>query len=244
MAKNADGPWFGAPEAPALAQAATAAYYGHVAHARDLLDRARESAKRRGAKDLAAQIEINTAVREVLFGNFAEAKQAAREALDGQADEEVEGLAAIVFALTGNAAQAQKLADDLDRRVPDGTMVQFNYLPAIQAALAFAKGTKEDAVANIRRESPYELAPYVCTHFCRFTCAVKFIWKCIRELEPLASFRKSLTSEASFCIRLLPRSHILAWAAPMRCRATPPKRKPPIKTSSRCGKTPTPTSPS
>ncbi|MGA8766317.1 MAG: protein kinase [Candidatus Acidiferrales bacterium] len=158
MAKNADGPWFGPPEAPADAQASTAAYYGRLAHARDLADRAVESAKRRGAKDLAAQIEMRAAIGEAVFGNFAEAKKATLDAENGLTDVQVEERAAIVFALAGDTAEAQKLAEDLNRRSPNDTIVQFNYLPVIRATLAFKRGNAQEALENLRNASPYELS--------------------------------------------------------------------------------------
>jgi eukaryotic-like serine/threonine-protein kinase len=40
------------------------------------------------------------------------------------------------MALAGDAARAKVLADDLGKRFPDDTIVQFNYLPTLHAQLS------------------------------------------------------------------------------------------------------------
>ena len=47
---------------------------------------------------------------------------------------DVEYAAAFALALAGDLPRAQSLADDLARRFPEDTSVQFNYLPAFRAS--------------------------------------------------------------------------------------------------------------
>ena len=58
-----------------------------------------------------------------------------------------------MFALAGDTAEAQKLAEDLNKRSPNDTIVQFNYLPVIRATLAFKRGNAQEALENLRTVS-------------------------------------------------------------------------------------------
>ena len=60
--------------------------------------------------------------------------------------------------MIGDSTRAQALADDLQKRFPEDTIVQFNYLPTLRAQLALAvpnDGAK--SVATLTAASPYEL---------------------------------------------------------------------------------------
>lgn len=57
----------------------------------------------------------------------------------------------------GNDRQAQNLTDDLAKRYPEDTIVQYNYLPTIRAKLAVSKGDASEAIENLRVGAPYEL---------------------------------------------------------------------------------------
>jgi ATP/maltotriose-dependent transcriptional regulator MalT len=67
-------------------------------------------------------------------------------------------VAALASALAGDTARAQALADDLDKRFPEDTVVRFNYLPTIRAQLALAvPGGAAKAVESLGVTAPYEL---------------------------------------------------------------------------------------
>ena len=51
-------------------QSDTEAYFGHLAKAQELSQRATESAQRAGEKETAAKRELNAALREAEFGNL------------------------------------------------------------------------------------------------------------------------------------------------------------------------------
>ncbi len=60
-------------------------------------------------------------------------------------------------ALAGDSAQAARLADDLGKRFPEDTIVQFDYLPMIHAAVALRSGDAGKAVEALAAAAPYEL---------------------------------------------------------------------------------------
>src|SRR6266481_5390547 len=107
-------------------EANTAAYSGRLAKARELSRRAVTSAERAEEKENAAGNEAEAALREALFGNAAEARQRAAAALALSTGRDVQLYVALALAFAGDAARAQALADDLAKRFPEDTIVQFN----------------------------------------------------------------------------------------------------------------------
>jgi eukaryotic-like serine/threonine-protein kinase len=135
----------------------TAAYAGHFVHARELTEHAADSAQRADEKETAAGYVAAGALREALAGNRALAKQKAEEAIALSKDKDVVPLSAIALGLIGDSAQAARLADDLAKRFPEDTIVQFNYLPAIRGAAALGRGSAASAVEALAPATPYEL---------------------------------------------------------------------------------------
>ena len=138
-------------------EADTAAYSGRLAKARELSRRAVTSAERAEEKENAAGNEAEAALREALFGNAAEARQRAGAALELSTGRDVQFYAALALGFAGDAARAQALADDLAKRFPEDTIVQFNYLPTIHAQLALDRNEASKAIEALRAATPYEL---------------------------------------------------------------------------------------
>ena len=138
-------------------EAETSAYFGRLAKARDFSRKAIASAERADEKETAATYEAAAALREALFGNASDAKRQAAAALQLSTSREAQFGAALAFALAGEEARAQALADDLDKRLPEDTLLQFNYLRVIRAQLALAQNDASKAVAALQAAAPYEL---------------------------------------------------------------------------------------
>ncbi|MDE3136218.1 MAG: protein kinase [Acidobacteriota bacterium] len=138
-------------------QSDTAAYAGQLGKANDLTARAIGSAQQAGEKETAAGYQAEAALREALIGDAAQARSQAAATLKISDGRDTEYAAALAIALAGDAAQAQKLADDLAKRFPEDTVVQFNYLPTIHAAIALDRNAAAKAVAELQPASPYEL---------------------------------------------------------------------------------------
>jgi serine/threonine protein kinase/predicted Zn-dependent protease len=138
-------------------EADTAAYSGRLGEARDFSRRAVASAERAEEKETAASYEAAAALREALFGNAAEARQRAASALALSTGRDVKYGAALALALAGDAARAQGLADELAKRFPEDTVVQFNYLPTLHAQLALSRNDASKAIEALQAAAPYEL---------------------------------------------------------------------------------------
>jgi eukaryotic-like serine/threonine-protein kinase len=135
----------------------TAAYFGRIRMARELWERAVASAKHADEKEVAASYEASAALREAVFGNAGEVRKRVAEALALSAGRDVQSGAGLALAIAGDSAHAQTLADDLAKRFPEDTMVQFNYLPAIRARLALNRNDASKALDALQAAASYEL---------------------------------------------------------------------------------------
>jgi tetratricopeptide (TPR) repeat protein/class 3 adenylate cyclase len=138
-------------------QAGTAAYFGSLEKSREFSSRAIALADQAGQKETAAGYSADAALREALLGNPAQARQNASAALELSNGRDVQFGATLAFALSGETAEAQKLTDDLAKRFPEDTQVQFNYLPTLHAQLALVRNEPSTAVDALKIASPYEL---------------------------------------------------------------------------------------
>jgi serine/threonine protein kinase/tetratricopeptide (TPR) repeat protein len=135
----------------------TAAYAGHLDQANGLTVRAVASAEHAGEKETAAVYQAEAALREALVGDAAQARTQATAALQISNGRDTEFAAALALALSGDVAQAQKLAADLAQRFPQDTIAQSNYLPTIHAAIALNQNTPAKVIADLQAASQTEL---------------------------------------------------------------------------------------
>jgi len=135
----------------------TEAYAGHVGKARDLTKRAVVSAIRADSRENAAVYEANAALQQAAYGNATEARLTAAEALKlAPTSQGTETEAALAFALAGDTARAESLAEDLEKRFPLDTQMQSLWLPAIRAQLTLDKKNPAAALNALQAASPFE----------------------------------------------------------------------------------------
>jgi tetratricopeptide (TPR) repeat protein len=159
-----EGSWFEAhPDAKHEffeLEADTAAYYGHLQKAREMTKRAADAADRTDNKESSALWQNNSAFREAVFGNAAEARKDASAALaHAVSSEDAQTESALVFAMSGDSAHAQSIAQTLAKRFPLNTQIQSYWLPVIQAQLALAQKNPARAIELLQTPAPMELAP-------------------------------------------------------------------------------------
>jgi serine/threonine protein kinase/tetratricopeptide (TPR) repeat protein len=133
----------------------TEAYGGHLGKARELTKRAVDSAIRADSKESGAISQGNDAIAQAAYGNPAEARQSADEALKlAPTSQGVEVEAALAFALAGDTARAESLAQDLAKRFPLDTQMQSLWLPAIQAQSALDRKKPAAALTALQATVP------------------------------------------------------------------------------------------
>jgi len=138
-------------------EAFVAAYSGHVRSARRLSDLAIAQARQAGQPERAGLWEAGAAVREALFGNRAEAERRAVATLELPHAREAEYGAALALSMVGNVARALPLVDDLARRFPEDSSMQFSALPVLRAQLALNRNEPEAALDVLQVASAHEL---------------------------------------------------------------------------------------
>jgi len=149
-------------------QALVLARSGRMREARTLWERAIALAQQAGRHETAAIYTAAEAVCEAHCDNRAAARQHAHEALQLAKSRDVVYASAFALALSGDLPESQKLAADLDRRFPEDTPVQFEYVPILHAISALASGAPSDAVERLQRAVPYDLAMPGTSFFARF----------------------------------------------------------------------------
>jgi len=147
-------------------EASTAAYFGLLTKAREFSRAAVTSAGRADEKEVAATYEADAAVREALFGNAAEAKNRVIKAFALSHGRDMQFAAALASAIAQDNARAEQLAADLAKRLPEDTVVNGNYLPAVHAWLGLHRKDPSGALEALRSSSSYEFAlPYSTATF-------------------------------------------------------------------------------
>jgi eukaryotic-like serine/threonine-protein kinase len=96
-------------------------------------------------------------MREVLVGNLSDARQRAIAALGLSTGRDVQNGAGLALAKAGDPARAHVLADNLAKRFPEDTTVQFNYLPTLRAQIALSRNYPSQAIEALKQTAPYEL---------------------------------------------------------------------------------------
>jgi DNA-binding winged helix-turn-helix (wHTH) protein len=133
----------------------TAAFHGQFARARALTIQAAGSAQKADKKEAAGAYLAESAVREALVGNAVLAEHQAKAALSGE--RLATAMSAAALGMAGQAAQATRLAADLEERYPEDTVMHSNFLPTIRAAVAINRGDAKGAIQALQPALPNEL---------------------------------------------------------------------------------------
>ena len=156
----------------------TEAYAGRLHKARELTNQAVDSAIRADSRETGAIWREVAAQREAAFGNVGDAKQTAEEGLKlypAIANQGVAVEAALAFAVAGDTAKAESLAQDLNKRFLLDTQMQSLWLPAIRAQLALDRNSPSKAITDLQAASSIELAsiPFVANISCLYPTYIR-----------------------------------------------------------------------
>ena len=202
----------------------TEAYHGRLEKARAFARRAIESAQHNDAKERAAFYMARTGLWEANFGSAAKARQAVTEALTLAPGLRVRIVAARTLAMTGDAAQAQKLADELRHDFPLDTLIQNYALPTIRAEIALTRGDAPESIEILHAADPYELGG-VGTMAPVYTRGLAYLHAqngvaAVREFEKMLNHRTMLGNDPHAALAHLQLGRAYAMAADIaRARA-------------------------
>jgi DNA-binding winged helix-turn-helix (wHTH) protein len=133
------------------------AYSGHLEAARRMSQLAADLARKTERRDTEALYEADAAVREALLGNVSTARHRAVEAIELSKSRDVAFGAGFALALSGDSSRSQEVTEDLSRRLPEDTRVQFTYAPTLRALLALNHSQPSKALELLYTTIPYEL---------------------------------------------------------------------------------------
>jgi eukaryotic-like serine/threonine-protein kinase len=133
-------------------------YYGRVHAARRSLEETIAKNKANAPGEYFTNGYALLAHQEAVLGNFEEVRRAATNALAGRQGRPSDLELALAFALAGDSAQAQKLADSVNQKFPLDTLVQNYSLPAIRAAMQLRANNPAGAIETLRTALKYDLA--------------------------------------------------------------------------------------
>jgi eukaryotic-like serine/threonine-protein kinase len=154
----------------------TAAYAGRLSEARELNKKAVDSAIKSDNTENGAVYLANAALQQAAYGSLQEARQSAAAALKlAPASAGATAEAALALAMAGDAARAERLAQDLDKQYPLDTQMQRLWLPAIHAQIALSRRNPADALNALQLDSPIEfgLIQFVNNISCLYPTYVK-----------------------------------------------------------------------
>ena len=162
---------------------------------------------------------------------------------------DAEALWAVGCARASDAARARTLAGDLGKKYPVSTLIQTAWVPTIDAQLELNRGGGARAIELLQPSSRVELGQTIGS--LNNSCMIQVYLRGEAYLQT----KQGAQAAAEFQ-KLLDHRGIVwnCWSGALAhlglaraygvFRAAPSKPVPPTRTSSRCGKRPTPTSPS
>jgi len=148
----------GGEESISHIEALVLARAGRLEAAATMARRAVDVAGRAGRREGVALYEAAPAVWNAFFGDATAARQHAAAALQRSRGRDAQYAAAVALALAGDMTQAQPLAADLEKRYPEDTSVQSNYLPTLRALFSLHAGQPSQAIEQLQTARSYEFA--------------------------------------------------------------------------------------
>jgi tetratricopeptide (TPR) repeat protein len=138
------------------AVADAAASSGKMAVARASYQRAVDLARQGKLEEIAARILAREAAFEAEMGNSKAARDDATTALSFSRGPDALAFAATALSLTGEAREAEAIAQELVREHPTDTLINAVDVPVIRAAIAMNGGNPGKAIELLQTATPYE----------------------------------------------------------------------------------------
>jgi predicted Zn-dependent protease len=116
-----------------------------------------DSTQHSGEPENSATYAALARLREALIGDPKPAQDDAPPEMGPSAIRETQYATALALALVRDDKRAQAFTNNLGKRFPEDTLVQFNYLPTLEAQLALNRHNSSKAIEVLLKAVPYEL---------------------------------------------------------------------------------------
>jgi serine/threonine protein kinase/tetratricopeptide (TPR) repeat protein len=137
--------------------AATAMYSGQMKKAEDLTKRSRDLLASQNRKENAAQLSINLAANQALFGRCPQAKENLKTGLAQFRGRLSLSFSALIFAACSDLSQAQSLLDEVIGLYPKDTPVAVMSAPLVRAEIERNRGNTQQAIQLLESVRSYDL---------------------------------------------------------------------------------------
>jgi serine/threonine protein kinase/tetratricopeptide (TPR) repeat protein len=137
------------------------AYHGKLKQARALAEEAAELAGKTGSPERAALWKAQAAVLEAEIGDSERARRLTSEALDLSTGLDVSASAGLASGLSGDLAQAKKIANRLTREHPLNTEIQHYSVPMVRGAIALKLNNPNEAIDSLKASLPNDIGESV-----------------------------------------------------------------------------------
>ena len=138
-------------------QAQSAEFGGQLAKANQLDDHQIEVAPRGDSREITAQVLLQQARRNAMFGNCAPVNEIVRKALALSREQAHLVSAANAFAACNQSGPAQPLIDELSKQYAADTLVNTVSLPLIRAQLELNRGNAAQAIQLLEPARKYDV---------------------------------------------------------------------------------------
>ena len=169
-------------------QTNSSAFNGQWKLVQDYSRRSIDLASQSKAKEVAAQYAAEQALRAAVFGQCAETKAAAAQALSFEHNQVSLTRSGLALALCNEVNETQPLVADLNKEYPTFTQVNGIWLPPTRAALELDHGNAAQAVIELEGASRYEAAGEFWPHYVRGLANLKLS----KGAEAAVEFQKIL----------------------------------------------------
>ena len=135
----------------------TELYFGRQKEAAEYRRRATQLSRQIGIDERAALYAAFAALQDANYGNFTEAKRVAAEVPPQARGKNPLRRLALAYARSGDARNAERLADQLARLYPTDTLLKNRDLPLVRAAIAVQQSNPSLAIELLESGVPTEL---------------------------------------------------------------------------------------
>lgn len=139
-----------------LRYAGEGASHGQLRKSQELATQGQSLARQMSMGEVAAGAVSSEAMAEAEFGLSSQARKHAAESPFTVRSRDILLLAAFTFALGGDDKQAHNVVADIAKQRPQDGIVQFIWLPAVQAAVELRHGNAETAIQLLMAATPYD----------------------------------------------------------------------------------------
>jgi eukaryotic-like serine/threonine-protein kinase len=190
-------------------QSVNMAVLGQLRKSEELLQRGAEMARQLSLPERAALFLQMSVIQEALSGNCEPARDKAHQAILPDQDPGDTLAIALPLALCGDAATAQRMADDVSKQFPVDTILNAVSLPSIRAAVELDRHQPEKAAELLQAATPYERS----YNFAVYLRGLAYL-RARKGIEAAAEFQKILDRKGANWGLFYPLSYVgLARAA-------------------------------